>query len=95
MASATATGVVNDDAHVSAIVGGVVLGLVVIILILVGIYYAYRRGRRSGLKEADIAGGSGEMKLKDQTMASGNLDQNRATKSRPPVFRCRMGTAWG
>ena len=71
------TVVVNNDAHVGTIVGGVVGGIVVIVLILVGMYYVYRRGRRSGLKEADIADGLGETKLKDQTMAGGNLDQNR------------------
>jgi hypothetical protein len=40
-------------------------------------YYVYRRGRRSGLQEAGIAGGSEEPKLKDEEMASGKLEKNR------------------
>jgi hypothetical protein len=75
-ASATVTvTVVKSDSNVGAIVGGVVGGIAVIVLVLLGMYFFYRRGKRRGLQEAGLAGASVEPKTKEQTMASGNLDQ--------------------
>ena len=62
--------------------GGVVGGIVVIVLILAGMYFVYRRGRRRGLEEAGFNRGYSEAKLKEQSIVSGNADQNRNLEAR-------------
>jgi len=73
--SATVTMTLNNDSYTGALAGGIIGGIALIGLIFAGMYYVYQQGKRSGLRGASPGGTSGEPKLTDPTMASGNLGQ--------------------
>lgn len=77
--SPTVTVVVEKNSNVGPIVGGVLGGILVISLVIVGIYWIHRQGRKSGLAEAEQIRNQATKASTAEVMASGNVEGEQAS----------------